>query len=329
MIYSITYIIPALVYVGVLLGGYATFSAIFFVVVIHSCLELVFHKYIGLKYSLPNGPSFTVKLILYLYPFVQTAVLVSVLVCVGTQELSLVEYTGLVLSTGCMTGAMGITVAHELVHKPSQVARTLGLFLLWQVLYMQFHLEHLFNHHKYVGTERDSSTARKGQSLFSFVPRSIIGSFKNAYWVESQIHPNILRNRFYIYLFLEILGVSLMFAAFGTSLLVFFVLQALVAITFLESVQYIEHYGIKRKELSPGVYEKINPSHSWDTYHFLTNSYLFKLGYHSDHHLDPSKNYYDLEDTHTRYVLPGGVSAMIILAFIPPLWRQVIDHRIP
>ena len=64
-----------------------------------------------------------------------------------------------------------------------------------------------------------------------------------------------------IFLPLGIYGIYGFWGAF------YFVVIGVVGVLFLETVNYIEHYGLLRKEVSPGVFEKVNIMHSWNAPH--------------------------------------------------------------
>ena len=59
--------------------------------------------------------------------------------------------------------------------------------------------------------------------------------------------------------------------------MIYFLFTVFNGILYLEVVNYIEHYGLSRKEISPGVYEQVNITHSWNAPHRLSNYLLFKL----------------------------------------------------
>jgi alkane 1-monooxygenase len=60
----------------------------------------------------------------------------------------------------------------------------------------------------------------------------------------------------------------------------------------------------------------------------VTNAYLFKLGFHSDHHIAAARPYPLLRRRDEDDVLPAGYSGMILLSLVPPLWRSVMDWRV-
>ena len=110
--------------------------------------------------------------------------------------------------------------------------------------------------------------------------------------------------------------------------LVFFLLQGVFAAGSLEIINYIEHYGLERQRLADGRYERTTHRHSWNSDYALSNLMLFQLQRHSDHHAFPKRRYAILRHHPDAPQLPGGYSAMFVLAMFPPLWRRVIDPRV-
>ncbi len=74
--------------------------------------------------------------------------------------------------------------------------------------------------------------------------------------------------------------------------MIFFSLSAFMMIVFLEVINFVEHYGLRRQQLKDGSYEPANVTHSWNTPARLTNYVLFKLQRHSDHHENSFKEYW-------------------------------------
>jgi alkane 1-monooxygenase len=96
----------------------------------------------------------------------------------------------------------------------------------------------------------------------------------------------------------------------------------------LEVINYIEHYGLERRLLANGRYERTTHLHSWNSNYLLTNLMLFQLQRHSDHHETAKRRYQGLRHYDASPQLPGGYAAMFVLALFPPLWRAVIDPRV-
>lgn len=252
--------------------------------------------------------------ILWLYVPLQLFFLVTVLMLCSFDSYNTFELIGIILSTGAITGGLGITIAHELVHRRARWERGLGVALLAMVNYSHFRVEHVFGHHKHVATPHDPASARKGETIFPFLVRSIIGSFKSAWKIEAK-RP-LKKNRMVHYIVTAIVLAAAVYAAFGWMSLIVYFGQSLIAIMTLEAINYIEHYGLERKEIRPGVYEPVTEAHSWDSGARFTNWFLFNLGRHAHHHSEPTVPYQKLRVSKDANHLKYGYSTEILLAFV-------------
>ena len=111
----------------------------------------------------------------------------------------------------------------------------------------------------------------------------------------------------------------------------YLVIQAVVGFSLLEVVNYMEHYGMLRQKVGAGErqrYERVDPSHSWNSNNIATNVLLYHLQRHSDHHANPTRRYQALRDFEESPVLPTGYAGMIVLAIVPAVWRRVMDPRV-
>ena len=158
------------------------------------------------------------------------------------------------LVQGMITGAVGITFAHELMHQKTKLERFFSDILMAMAFYGHFRTEHVFVHHRYVGTKKDAVTARFNESFYTFFLRVIPQCLISAWSVEAQKlaskNKSILNisNPFYIYAALACFFVFLSFVVGGAWGIALFFIQALVAVLHLEVVNYIEHYGLSRKK---------------------------------------------------------------------------------
>jgi alkane 1-monooxygenase len=252
---------------------------------------------------------------------------------VARPEARPVELVGAVLSAGIAGGVIGITVAHELIHRHSRIDRVLGGVLLAGVGYLHWMIEHVAGHHRRVATPDDPATARLGEPLPAFLARSFVGGYRSAWSMEAARLGKLgfrwpLANRVLWCSLVPLLLAGALGLALGPRAAVFFVAQSLVAIGLLEIVNYIEHYGLQRRLVRPGVYERVSPLHSWNASHRLTNALLFNLQRHSDHHVWPQRPYHTLRHHAESPQLPLGYAGMALLALVPPLWRRVMDPRV-
>jgi len=261
-------------------------------------------------------------------------------VAVLTYQMNLFQWIGYVLSLGIFGGTM-INVAHELGHRSSKVAQFHAKLTLMTVCYLHFFIEHNRGHHVWVATPQDPATARKGQSLYSFWWQSVVGSFRSAWSIEKRLLEkanvpvwSFSNNMIWsVVLPLVFCGVlvalgSVVIGRFAWEVIPFFFGQSIVAFLLLESVNYIEHYGIVRREITLGKYERVNPLHSWNANHLFSNLVLFQLQRHSDHHAYASRPYQVLRHFDESPQLPFGYPLMILMATVPPLWFRVMDKRL-
>jgi alkane 1-monooxygenase len=339
------FIVPSLVVIGFYGGGYWNYLPIFFSFVFIPLID----QMIGVDPS--NVPENDVKIIseefyyrfvTYCWAFFQFAFVIWGAFAVSSGGLnSAIEWAGFVLSFALVTGGIGITVAHELGHKKSSLERFYSKALLMTVCYMHFYIEHNRGHHVYVATPEDPATARRRENFYSFWVRSVFDGYAHAWRLEKESLTRkqkrvwSLNNEMLRFVVLPILFcaalttvVSLFFGRLCWEVPVFFFAQSVIAFTLLELVNYVEHYGIQRKEISPGRYERVNPVHSWNASHLLSNFFLFQLQRHSDHHAYAHKRYQVLDHYDESPQLPFGYPTMILIALLPPLWFNIMDKRL-
>jgi alkane 1-monooxygenase len=240
---------------------------------------------------------------------------------------------GMALSVGMVAG-IAINTAHELGHKKEKHERWFARICLAQTAYGHFYIEHNRGHHVRVATPQDPASSRLGETIWSFLPRTMAGSFRSAWRLEKkrfgrrqQSHWTIKNDVLNAWAMTVVLWGALMWF-FGVGILPYLVIQALVGIWLLESVNFLEHYGMRRQKLESGRYERVNPSHSWNSNNIGTNVLLYHLQRHSDHHANPTRRYQALRDYPEAPVLPTGYAGMIVLTWVPAIWRKVMDPRV-
>ncbi len=245
-----------------------------------------------------------------------------------------------VLSVGVTGAVIAINVGHELIHKNTQLEKISGGLLFSLVCYAGFKIEHIYGHHVHVSTPQDASSSRLGQSLYEFLPRAYKHNFLNAWKLQKvrlakKGHGLLsIYNELIWYYAASIFTAVLMGAFFeylGGHFLMgigFFLLQSFVAITFLEIINYIEHYGLHRNKEANGKYQRVDIQHSWNSNYFLTNMFLFQLQRHSDHHAYAARRYQVLRHHEESPQLPFGYATMFLIALIPPLWKAIMDPKV-
>lgn len=236
---------------------------------------------------------------------------------------------GLVLSVGGLNG-VAINTAHELGHKRPQWERWLSRIVLAPVAYGHFYVEHNRGHHLRVATFEDPASARLGEAFWRFLPRTVWGSLVSAWTLERDRLGQAWtwRNQCLQAWGLTALIWGGLIAWLGWALLPFLVLQAIYGFSLLEVVNYIEHYGLRRRLDAQGRPERVKPEHSWNSNHRVSNLFLYQLQRHSDHHAHPGRRYQALLSDPSAPQLPAGYAALMVLAYLPPLWFRVMDRRV-
>jgi alkane 1-monooxygenase len=232
----------------------------------------------------------------------------------GTMFANLV---GMAVVSGTTAGYSGIVLGHELVHRRNRFEYFLGRLLLAFVCYEHFATEHVRGHHPRLGTSEDPATARYGESLRDFVHRTIPAQFKSAWHLENVRNgdpnmkltdPRMLRHRVLQGVVAEV-GILVAYVlVFGWMALAFFVVQSRSAVILLETVNYIEHWGITRATRT------VTPVDSWDTDNWFTLHTLVGLSRHADHHSQASRPYQKLRFFEESPKMPYGYYGTILLA---------------
>lgn len=333
----LAYVGPALLALGAVLGGGWTFLPVIFIFGLLPVLDDRVGRHDANPPAASRGPRFVFDLALWLFVPVQTAAILLVLARLtsGDAPAPFIETIGLTLSLGVISGSGGIVVAHELMHRASAFSRALAEILMTQASYAHFCIEHVYGHHRHVATPLDPATSRRGESVFAFVPRSILGGALSAWRIEGERVARAgvaftlrdRRLRMPLVMALVYAGIAALFGARGAAL---FLAQSAIAVVLLEVINYLEHYGLSRREIAPGRYERVGPEHSWNSSHRVSNLYLFNLARHSDHHYLASRPYEALRHWDDREApqLPTGYAAMLLVALVPPLWFRVMDPRV-
>jgi alkane 1-monooxygenase len=251
----------------------------------------------------------------------------------GWTTMTLTDRAGLMVMVG-LVGGLAINVAHDLGHTREQHERRLSKIALAQTFYGHFFVEHNRGHHVRVATVEDPASARLGESIYAFIPRSVSGSLRSAWKLEATRLSQQGKSRWS--------PRNDVLNAWALSFALFFILsvwfrpvvlpwvigQAIIGFCLLETVNYLEHYGLRRQKLPSGRYERVGPAHSWNSSTIITNVLLFHLQRHSDHHANPLRAYQTLRHVDEAPQLPSGYSAMLLLALCPPMWRRVMDARV-
>ena len=336
--YIFAYTIPASAYFSFVSSGIWTYSTVFYAFLVIPILDILTGES---KENLTEEDAYYKKtkwifdLMLYLnipIVFVLLFILYSNIQLINYQAF---EIVGLVLSGGILLATNGINVAHELGHRTPYFERFFSKILYMPCFYMHFYIEHNFGHHLNVATPEDGASARFNQTLYSFWFSSVTRQYKSAWKIQIEMLNRkklsffSIKNDMLWYHLIQTIYLIVIYGIFSSKVMLIAVVIGVVAFLFLECINYIEHYGLRRFKTEFGRYERVQPYHSWNSNFNVGRITLYELTRHSDHHYKSSKKYQILNSHQECPTLPFGYPASILLSLVPPLWFRVMNPLVP
>lgn len=336
--YLAAFSIPLMAFISLYFEGLFSFLTVVYGFVLLPVLELIFPINTAnldtseVDYKLKNK---LFDWLLYLNLPLVFGLVYFALIKVTTADLEVYEIVGFMFSIGIVLAVNGINVAHELGHRQTTNERFIGKALLLPALYMHFYIEHNFGHHLHAATKEDPATARYNQSVYSFWFTSIFGQYFKAWRIQLKLLKNnknsflSTKNDMFWFAVFQVSYLVLIAIVFGMLGFIFALFAAIIGFILLESVNYIEHYGLLRLKMPSGRYERVKEVHSWNSNHVIGRIVLYELTRHSDHHFKTTKKYQILDYHDVSPQMPFGYPTSVVLALIPPLWFKVMNKRVP
>ena len=331
--YLMSYSIAVTAFIGILVGGPYVYLTVVYTFIFIPILESNTKEYIN-EYSDDEKKSRNLDpffdFLLYLnIPIVYGIFYVSLNTLVYTNSIS--EIIGIILSASIVMATNGINVGHELGHRKSLFSRTCSKLLYLPCQYMHFFIEHNYGHHINVATPNDPATAKYKQNLYSFWISSVTKTYISAWKIQlkllrvSKLSFISIKNDMIFYTLFQVSFLIFIYLNYGLIITIYSVFMSVVSFLFLETINYVEHYGLLRKINSNGRYERVKPHHSWNSNHTIGRITLYELTRHSDHHFKSSKKYQVLESIEDSPQLPYGYPTSILISFFPPLWFKIMN----
>ncbi|MFD2174177.1 alkane 1-monooxygenase [Rhodobacter lacus] len=262
----------------------------------------------------------------------------------GTGVLSRIA---LFLAAGIWFGQVSNANAHELIHRAERSLFALGKWVYITLLFGHHVSAHRLVHHAAVATPQDPATATLGESFWAYAPRAWIGGFRAGLEIETARaaqrkaalgpKPGLKKriaalNPYVLYLLGGswcVIGAVLFFGWGG--LFAYLALCGYAQMQILLS-DYVQHYGLMRRQIAPGQYEPVSEAHSWDATETLSSLFMLNAPRHSDHHAHPMRPYPALQlgdiAAPGRPILPHSLRVMATLALVPGKWRAMMDERV-
>ena len=331
--YLMSYSIALFAFIGISLGGFYNYLAVIFTFVFIPVLEIIVRKS-NEKYTDEEKKNRNLD------PFFDLLLYLNIPIVFGIfffslEKLALAssvyDIIGIILSASIVMATNGINVGHELGHRKSLIARTCSKLLYLPCQYMHFYIEHNFGHHINVATPEDPATARYKQTVYSFWITSVIRTYVSAWEIQLKLLKVSkksffsIKNDMVFYTLFQLSFLVFIYYNFGLYLTLLSIVMSIVSFLFLETINYVEHYGLLRKKEPSGRYERVKPHHSWNSNHTIGRIVLYELTRHSDHHFKSSKKYQVLESLDECPHLPHGYPTSILISLIPPLWFSIMN----
>lgn len=297
-------------------------------------LELLLPAEDAGRWDAGSGSSAVHNWVLYLAAPLQYWIMLAFLHRVSTNPPQTWELAGLIWTVGIWCGVFGINVSHELGHRYTMRDQLLAKLLLLTTLYTHIVVHHNRGHHAFFGTPKDPNTARRGEPLFFFWARSILGSYLSAWRIENRRlrtigrSPWTLGNEILRWQLAQLACLAAVAYFFGGLGLLAFAGASASGVVMLETINYIEHYGLFRRRLPDGRYERMADGHAWNSNHPLGRLFLLEVTRHPDHHLRSGKPYHQLRHLEKSPQMPTGYPGMMVLAALPPLFFKLIHPRL-
>lgn len=329
LLYLLGYAIPSLTLYSLLSEGLFTYTALIGTFFVLPIIEVILSTdKNNLKADEEESFLKSSYFDFLVYSMVPLQIFLVILFChrINSHHYETYELIGLISALGISCGVIGINVAHELGHRVKRYEQIMAKILLSTSLYSHFFIEHNKGHHRHVSTPLDPASAQLGDNLYSFWPKSVWGSFISALKFERR--KKWYKNEVVIWKIIELSIILIIAYIFGPVISLYFIAAAIFGFLLLETINYIEHYGLRRKKLENGRFERVTPLHSWNSDHLISRFVLFDLSRHSDHHANPSRKYQILRTFDESPQLPLGYPSMVLLSLVPFLWFKKMDKLV-
>ena len=229
---------------------------------------------------------------------------------------------------GLTFGQISNPVAHELIHRGDKRLFWLGVAVYATMLFAHHASAHRLVHHVHVASDGDPNSARRGETVWHFLPHAWIGSFRAGFAAEARLRQGRGLHPYAVYLGLSGLSLILSLAIAGRVGLAVHLALAMHVSSQLLISDYVQHYGLRRARSAEGRLEPVGDGHSWNAPHWFSGKMMLHAPRHSDHHAHPTRPYPGLRLPADAPMLPRGLPLMGALALVPPLWFRVMDRRL-
>jgi alkane 1-monooxygenase len=312
---------------GAVAGGWWAGAALIYITLAIAALDTT------TALDLPGGGQAQARVLSIALGWIHFGILGGVVAALTLADHSLAAKIGLFAAAGLYLGQVSNSNAHDLIHAPDSQRRRLGRWNYITLLYGHHVSAHPGVHHVHVATPLDPNSARLNEGYWKFLPRCWIGAFRAGLALEMRrlaskgLPPWHRRNPYWAYCGGALACLGLAFATLGVTGAAIYAGLCLFAQSQLIVSDYVQHYGLRRRQLAGGGYEPLGPQHAWDAPHWASSALMLNAPRHADHHLNPSRGFEALRMADGSARLPCSLPVMAVLALWPDMWRRVMAPR--
>ena len=271
---------------------------------------------------------------LYIGTFVHLTILFWGLGQLASKPFNLSSASLLFSTSMLAVAASSAPVGHELIHKRNALDKLMGALIFSSICFPSFVIEHLRGHHVDAATPLDADSADKGQSYYGFLLNAVPAQFKKAYLLERKRLQTLelpffhWKNELLHYCSITFCIAVTIYLNWHSIGLMYFLLYSAIAISSIEMIQYMSHYGLKRQISEEGKYTRTTREHSWNSNGMLTDLLSLSIQKHSAHHEMPTEYFHGLDVTEDSPLMPQSYYLMFAVALFPALWFKIMNPRV-
>jgi len=330
LFYLITLTPAPLLFMAVVQGGFWVPCALIYMTAFAAFCDEMF----ALDFT-KSGDSWAARIVLpIILGAVHFALLPLAIYALSATSLGVLAKILLFFAFGLFFGMISHANAHEMIHRTNRLHFRFGKWVFISMLFGHHTSAHLLVHHPYVASPKDPNSARFNESFYKFLKRAGVEEFRaglraeNARLQKRGLSAASLRNPYWQYCLGALVAIALTYSLAGLIGVITYLALCAHAQSQMLIIDYVQHYGLQRKQLDNGKYELVTPRHSWNAPHWFSAFMTLNAPRHSDHHASPAKPYTDLDGLiDTAPQLPHAIPYMAAIALWPRKWRAMMNPR--
>jgi len=245
---------------------------------------------------------------------------------------NIIDKLSMIIQTSLLMGMLGVVPGHELTHRvKSKFDMFIGNWLLAFSWDCTFAIEHVYGHHKHACLPEDPASAKRGENIYLFILKAIVNEHIDGWKIElnrmrkNELNIFSLQNKMIIGYMRSLIITYLAFFTAGIFGIIYFLICAFITKSFLEAINYVEHYGLVREKG-----QRVEMRHSWNSNHFMSSVYLYNVTRHSDHHRLAKLKFWELDPCPKNAPMTpyGYLSMLYLVLLLPFVYKKIMAKKL-